>query len=296
MMKKPGLICLVFLAATALVFAQQRGGGRGFIGGGEIFVSEDVHTAREIGTRSVGTPMWTNAPGFEKDVFTYARIRYDKNPDGPKGRGLGGWTTDLPDSDLNLSFRLQQMTSMKVDADGRLLHLTDPELVNYPFLFLSAPGVMGFSDAEAAALRKHLLNGGFLLMDDFWGDAEWANCEQMMKMVFPDRDFFELPLDHPLYHGVFEIKAKLQCANSVLGVRSEQTGVTWENNHPGDVRTVHHRAIADAKGRLMVLALHNTDTGDGWEREGESDYYFHNFSEKIAYPLGVNIIYYVMTH
>ena len=296
MMKRTGLISLLFLLATALVVAQRSGGGRGFIGGGEIFVGEDVHTAREIGTRSVGTPNWTNAPPFGKDVFTYARIRYDKNPDGPKGRGLGGWTTDLPDSDLNLSFRLQQMTSMKVDPDGRLLHLTDPELVNYPFLFLSAPGVMGFSPAEAAALRKHLLNGGFLLMDDFWGDAEWANCEQMMKMVFPDREFFELPLDHPLYHGVFEIKAKLQCANSMLGVRSEQTGVTWENNHPGDVRTVHHRAIADAKGRLMVLALHNTDTGDGWEREGESDYYFHTFSEKIAYPLGVNIIYYVMTH
>src|SRR6267154_2632954 len=112
MMKKPALICLAFLAATALVFAQRGGGGRG------ISVSEDVHTAREIGTRSVGTPMWTNAPGFEKDVFTYARIRYDKNPDGPKGRGLGGWTTDLPDSDLNLSYRLQQMTSMKVDPDG----------------------------------------------------------------------------------------------------------------------------------------------------------------------------------
>mgnify|MGYP003347223969 FL=1 len=54
--------------------------------------------------------------------------------------------------------------------------------------------------------------------------------------------------------------------------------------------------IQDDKGRLMVMALHNTDTADGWEREGESDYYFHNFSEKIAYPLGVNIVYYAMTH
>jgi hypothetical protein len=59
---------------------------------------------------------------------------------------------------------------------------------------------------------------------------------------------------------------------------------------------VHHRGIADDKGRLMVLALHNTDTADGWEREGEDDYYFHTFSEKIAYPLGVNIVFYTLTH
>ena len=133
-------------------------------------------------------------------------------------------------------------------------------------------------------------------MDDFWGDSEWANAENVFKEVFPDRHFIELPLDHPLYHGVFEIKATHQNANSMLGVRSEQTGVTWEDNHDGDVRTVHHRAIIDDKGRLMVLALHNTDTADGWEREGENDYYFHNFSEKIAFPLGINIIYHVMTH
>ena len=57
-----------------------------------------------------------------------------------------------------------------------------------------------------------------------------------------------------------------------------------------------HAVILDGKGRLMVLATHNTDNGDGWEREGENDYYFHNFSEKIAYPLGINILFYVMTH
>ena len=289
------------LLAGGLVLAQRGGGGRGgggggFMGGGEIQVPEDVHTAREVGTRSTGTPVWTNPPAFGQDVFTFARIRYDKDPNGRQFRGGGGWTTDLPDADLNLPYRVQQMTSIRTDADGRLIHLTDPELVRYPFLFLSAAGNLYLTHSETEALRKHLLNGGFLLMDDFWGDSEWANAENVFKEVFPDRRFIELPLDHPLYHGVFEIKAKYQNANSMLGVRSEQTGVTWEDNHDGDVRTVHHRAIIDDKGRLMVLALHNTDTADGWEREGENDYYFHNFSEKIAFPLGINIIYHVLTH
>ena len=46
----------------------------------------------------------------------------------------------------------------------------------------------------------------------------------------------------------------------------------------------------------MVIACHNTDNGDGWEREGEDDYFFHRFSENIAFPLGINIIFYAMTH
>ena len=56
--------------------------------------------------------------------------------------------------------------------------------------------------------------------------------------------------------------------NVNVGSNSRYTGVTWEN-HDGDTRTVHHRAILDDKGRIMVFAAHNTDNGDGCEREGE---------------------------
>ena len=69
---------------------------------------------------------------------------------------------------------------------------------------------------------------------------------------------------------------------------------TWERGPDG--REVHHRAIFDVKGRLIVLALHNSDDSDGWEREGEDTAYFHAFSEGMAYPLAINIIFYVMTH
>lgn len=289
-----GRVRLLSLLAAGLGVAAVAQNSR-YIGGGELFVPEEITTAREVDTRNTGTPNWTNAPAFDRDVFTFARLRYDKDPSRGRTRGgpRGGWTTDLPDSDLNLSYRLQQMTSIKVDPNGRLLHITDPALQDFPFVFLSSPGNLYLSDEEVGALRKYLLNGGFLLMDDFHGEAEWANCEEVFKKVFPERQFAELPLDHPLYHGVFEIKEKGQNAAVNLGIRSEETGITWERE---DGREVHHRVIQDDKGRLMVMALHNTDTADGWEREGESDYYFHNFSEKIAYPLGVNIIYYVMTH
>jgi hypothetical protein len=56
------------------------------------------------------------------------------------------------------------------------------------------------------------------------------------------------------------------------------------------------RALHDDKGHIMVIAFHNTDVTDGWEREGENQDYFEVFSERVSYPLGVNLIFYLMTH
>jgi hypothetical protein len=279
------LLTAALLFATLAVFAQRRWRG----GWGESVVHEGARTAREIESHSTGTPTWTNPPGFERDVFTFVRVRYEHN-----GRyGRGGWTTDVPDSDLNLSYRLQQMTSIRVDPDGRLIQLLDEDLPDFPFLYIVEPGALSLDEAETAALREYLLNGGFLMLDDFWGEREWANVEEVMARVLPNRPFQELSLDHELYQRPFKIRAKGQVPNMRLGIESQFHGITAERP---DAEEVHHRAILDDHGRLMVLATHNTDNGDGWEREGENDYYFHNFSEKISYPLGINIIFYVMTH
>ncbi len=45
----------------------------------------------------------------------------------------------------------------------------------------------------------------------------------------------------------------------------------------------------------MVIMTHNTDIADGWEREGEDEEFFYRFSTR-AYPVGVNIAIYAMTH
>ncbi len=280
--------------AAGLVMAQMRANWPAWAGGRGQSRMENAQTARDVPSDSTGTPMWENPTDFSRDVFTFTRIRYSNGGGGYGGRrSRGGWSTDLPDSDLNLSYRVQQMTSIRVDPNGRIIRLTDPELKDFPFIYMAEPGRMVLDEAETVALRDYLLNGGFLMMDDFWGEAAWDHVAFVFKEVFPDRDFVELPLDHPLYRGVFDIKAKGQVPNVGLGVASQEHGITWESE---DAQEVHHRAILDDKGRIIVLATHNTDNGDGWEREGESDYYFHNFSEKIAYPLGINIIFYIMTH
>jgi len=262
--------------------------------GGRFRIPEGVRTAREIPTRSVDTPMWENPRALERDVFTFTRLRFGR--DGWRG-GVGGgsWSTDLPDADLNLSYRLQQMTSMKVDPHGRILRAHEPDLLNYPFLMASAPGSLELGKDEIEALRRFLLNGGFFLLTDFWGDREWNHFAGMMKQVLPGHSFVELTLDHPIYHCLFPIKKKNQVPRIDIGVANLRSGSpTWERGPDG--QEVHHRAIFDDKGRLMVLALHNSDDSDGWEREGEDTDYFHAFAEGMAYPLAINIIFYVMTH
>ena len=129
-------------------------------------------------------PTWPIDPAFSKDVFTFARIRYRSSWE----RQSLAWYTDYPDADLNLSFRLQQFTSLKVNPDPKLLEFTDPELFDYPWVFMSGVGNMVINDEEAAVLRKYLLNGGFLMVDDFWGEDEWQSFYTAIKQVFPDRE------------------------------------------------------------------------------------------------------------
>lgn len=268
--------------------------------GGEGWLPEDapVRTAREVPTHSVDMPTWTNAPGFEKDVFTFVRVRYKRQPYG--WRSGGYCFTDFPDSDLNLSYRLQQLTSLHVDPNGRVLNLTDEDLFNYPWIYMVEPGALRFEEAEVLALRKYLRNGGFLMADDFWGTRQWDNFENEMKRVFPLGEFVELEMDHPIFRCVFDLSGKqkndLQVPNFGTGERSQNTGVTWEYRDGEECRDVHIRALFDEKGRMMAIACHNTDNGDGWEREQEFQYYFRQFSEKRAYPLAINIIFYAMTH
>lgn len=278
-------LLLAALLLTAGSVSAQRFGSRGL----------DLANPR-ASQHSGETPTWSYPPGFEKDVFTFVRIIYQTAGHGRRGWDGRRWLTDWPDADVNLAWRLQQMTSMKVDPNGRCLEINDPELFRYPFIYMVEPGDLSFSDEEAAILRKYLLHGGFLMLDDFWGEAEWEGMAAAMARVFPDRPWEDLPRSHPVFHCVFDLPEdlNLQCPNINLGTASQYNGgITWERE---DAHDVHIRGIKDDQGRLCVIACHNTDNGDGWEREGESQFYFKEFSEKKAYPLGINIIFYSMTH
>jgi len=276
---------LVLIGVAGIVLAQQRGYGRRDYGGGRGgYRGGDT----EITDRR-GVPDWEVDPQFKSDVFTFVRVRYSSY--GGRGRWGNGWSTDYPDSDLNFSFRLQQLTSLKVEPKPITLELTDEKLFDYPFIYMLDPGALSFSDEEVVALRRYLLNGGFMMVDDFWTEYEWENFHDEIKRVFPDREPVELELEHPIFHCVYDLKEKPQIPSINVAQAYKGTGRRWER----DGKDVHYRTIFDDKGRMTVIICHNTDLGDGWEREGEDEWYFREFSEKKAYPMGVNIVFYAMT-
>lgn len=292
-MKQLRLILLpALMLAVGGALAQRYYGG--WSGGDRYYPEyETCRTAREVPAHSTEPLNWTNHPAFDKDVFTFARLRYTRMEQA--AWGAGHWWTDFPDCDLNLSYRLQQVTSLKVDPNGRVLNITDKELAGYPWVYMVEPGRLKLTEAEVVSLRNYLVNGGFMMADDFWGERQWANFEREMKRVFPTRTFTELPMEHPLFHCVFDFKGPkndLQTPNVVHARR----GVSYETHDGVDCTEMHVRAILDDKGRILVIATHNCDNGDGWEREGEDDRFFHEFCEKRGYPLAINIIFYAMTH
>jgi hypothetical protein len=164
-------------------------------------------------------------------------------------------------------------------------------------------GYMRLSDAEITALRTYLLAGGALFVNDFWGSQEWDGFCREIRKVLPGRDWTELTTDHPVFHCVFDLRGPMRR----LQVPTIQF---WNRDHnPNDPQSplqrvyrgegseeMHVRALLDDKNRVVILAIHNSDISDGWEREGENELYFNQFSEKVAYPLGINIIFYLMTH
>ncbi len=274
-------LVLIGLFATCIV-AMQRGRNRG--GGG----------ADERG----GVPMWEVDRNFKSDLFTFARVRYS---DGP-GRGYGGWgrrggwggkwQIDYPDSDLNFSLRLQQLTSIKVNPEPVVVELTEPKLFDYPFLYMIEPGNMLLNPEEVMGLRKYCLNGGFMMVDDFWGEYEYQNFYMEMKKVFPEFEPQEVPLEHEIFQCVYPLKERPQ----VPPINSFYDGSSYEYRPESDTSIVSYKAIYDASGRMMVFICHNTDLGDGWEQEGMNQEYFAQYSVPKSYPLGINIVTYAMTH
>ncbi|MFB3106948.1 MAG: DUF4159 domain-containing protein, partial [Pseudomonadales bacterium] len=236
-------------------------------------------------------PTWQIDRDFEHDVFTFVRIQYDSF--GSFG-WWDRWDNDYPDGDLNFSYRLQELTTLEVVPNSQVIRLSDPDLFDYPFVYMTGVGKISLRQQEQSALRRYLLNGGFVMLDDFWQPEGWAHVLSEMRGVFPDREPKELSLDHEIFHIVYDLKELPQ----VVDIRTWSDGYAFEHRHGGSSgdQAPHFWAYFDDHRRMVALLCHNNDLGDGWEREGENREYFRQFSVKRSYPMGINIVTYAMTH
>ena len=258
--------------------------GRGM--GQERLISQRGPSSR------AGVPEWEVNEAFRDDIFSFVRIMYGSR------RGRGGWRNDYPAADLNFSYRLEELTSMKVNPEGEILTLLDDSLFDYPFIFMIDPRSLNISRQEAETLRLYLTNGGFLMVDDFWGERMLSHFLGEMEKVFPEKKAQKLPLNHPLFSCVFPLDKFPQVPSEDSAHRNRGTkNESWEDEiYYETPAPANYQAILDDKGRIMVLMCHNTDLSDGWEEEGISQWFFSAYSEKYSYPMGINIVYYALTH
>jgi hypothetical protein len=229
----------------------------------------------------------------QREGFMFCRLMYTRMRHEPSGRG---WDTDYPMGDRNLMLRLGEFTTAGINMyeDGEPAHAvvqaSDPELFLCPFLFGSDIGSGGFDDEEVAALREYLLKGGFLWVDDFWGDRAMNNWLLELQRILPGHERVILENDHPLYSTFYFFEQVPQIPN--IGFWRRSGGETSEFGAATEQATIS--GIHDDRGRLAVLMTHNTDIADGWEREAEDFAFFHRFSPP-AYAVGINVAIFAMT-
>lgn len=242
----------------------------------------------------------------DREAFTFVRVKYESSGGygeswyRHEGRSWQRWETDYPRAEMNLILRLNELTTMRVSKEPIVLELTDDRIHDHPFLFMSDVGWQVLSGRERQSLMRYLAAGGFLWVDDFWGDEERNNLMRNMGTLHPKWNWRPIPPKHPIFSIVYSMDV---CPQIPARIFYEQSGLDWDppgvHRYPSGgvagVNSVNFLGLFDEHDRLMAVATHNTDIADGWEREGESREFFQRFSIK-SYAITINILVYAMMH
>jgi len=210
---------------------------------------------------------WGSAPVVysqttASSAFTLARIKY---------RGGGDWYND-PSIIPNLLKFMRQNTTMNLANDEQHVELMEEALFAYPVVFLTGHGKITFAPDEARRLREYLLGGGFLYADDDYGMDK--SFREEMKKVFPDKQWVEIPFNHPIYHCHFDFP----------------NGVPKTHEHDG--RPPKGFGLFH-EGRMIAYYTWETNISDGW-----ADPDVHGDppeKREEALKMGTNIIVFALT-
>ncbi|WP_321308830.1 DUF4159 domain-containing protein [Marinifilum fragile] len=183
-----------------------------------------------------------------------------------KYNGGGDWYAN-PGSLPNLIQFCNKNQIANIQAEPITVEVGSPEIFSLPFIHLTGHGNIVLSNQEVINLRKYLMAGGFLHVDDNYGLNAYFRRE--IKKVFPNEELVELSFSHPIYHQVYEFPTGLPKIHEHDGKAPQGFGLFY-------------------KGRLVCFYTYETDLGDGWE-----DTSVHNDTEEKhlqALKMGANII------
>ena len=219
--------------------------------------------------------------------FVFVRISYDDR----WGRGLPHWAHDYPDGEEHLMKIFDAVTTVPGHIEEHnVMSLDDPEIFKFPVLYMSEPGYWTVSEQQAAALRAHLLKGGFIIFDDFGLSAaeggsgrrspgHWANLELQMSRALPELHWIDVPKTHAIFHTFYEISDPFNIPQ-------------YYDRGPAIYRALFENN--DPNKRVLAFANFNTDLSEFWEFSGTGFKPVDETNE--AYKVGVNEFIYAILH
>jgi hypothetical protein len=201
------------------------------------------------------------------------------------------WAIDYPMAEEHFLPSLRRVTNLFVAKDSRHLSLQDDRLFDHPFLFAQQVGQGNWrpTEADAARLREYLKRGGFLLVDDIHGEADWSVFQAAISKVLPDQPIVEIAETDPLMNVFYNLHERVQIPGKRHVWMSRGGQVSIHMQGPPS-----WRGIYDQRGRLVVAVNFNIDMGDAWEHAGDPYYPIEMTAQ--AYRLGTNYVIYAMTH
>lgn len=205
-----------------------------------------------------GAPYMPSPP---EPVMTIGRLHYD---------GGGDWYAN-PSSLPNLLSAIRSRTSLRVATKEKVVTLSDDDLWNVPYIYMTGHGNVHWSDRDVVTLRRYLQQGGFLHADDNYGMD--ASIRRELARLFPDQPLVEVPLDHPIYRLVYDFPKGLPKIHAHDNKPAQGFGIFLD-------------------GRLVVYYSYQSDLGDGWE----DPQVHHDPSDKreTALRMGVNLFAYAV--
>ncbi len=198
----------------------------------------------------------------QESSLRFAKLKYN---------GGGDWyanKTALP----NLIEFCNKNLGMRLAEEDEVVEVGSPELFAYAYVYMTGHGNVVFSDQEAENLRKYLIAGGFLHIDDNYGMDKFVRLE--MKKVFPELEFVELPFSHPIYQQKFKFANGLPKIHEHEGKTPQGFALIYE-------------------GRVVCFYSYECDLGNGWE-----DQVIYNDPEEVrqkALQMGANIVTFAFT-
>lgn len=252
-----------------------------------VFFSFIVRSPHSL-ANEVYNPPQAGGPSHELHL---GRLVYQHGLHSSWGPGRAWWRIDWPEAEFHFVNGVKRYTAIDVAGDSVHVSLLDDEIFDYPWLFVQQVGRWQLSASETERLGEYLSRGGFLVVDDFHGPAQWRVFTDTIARALPGHTIVDIDSSHELMHIHYELSQDTQIPGRrhIRGVRANGTAVVDMPHSPATWRGVY-----DSDGRLMVAINFNMDMGDAWEHADDPAYPLPMTS--LAYQFGINYLVYALTH